>query len=105
MPLKSPPASGDPRFFHGDERRVEEHFVERTVALHRVEPVGDDVLGEAGVAADVPFGEAVEGFERDFAEDVAEVEVGFADVLDVAAANFAPVAFVALRHGWPPFLC
>ena len=39
----------------------------------------DDVLGQAGIAADVAFAEAVQHLRRHLAEDVAEVEIGVGD--------------------------
>jgi len=93
------PAAGDESFLTADEGGVELALVERAVDDDRFEVVGDDVLRERRVAADVSLFGCVEDLRVEEADHVAEVEIAIGELGHVLAADIAEIAFVAFGHG------
>ena len=83
----------------GDVGGIELPLVERTFDEQRWEVVGDDVLRERRVAANVALRRGVEHFGVEHADDVAEVEIAIGELGHVVAADVAEIAFVAFGHG------
>jgi len=97
--LQSLPASREESFLLANVGPVECAFVEWAFDDHRLKIVGDDVLGERSVAADVTLGAGMQNFGVEHADDVSQVEIAVGQIGDIMAADFAEITFVAFRHG------
>ena len=86
-------------FALADEGRIELPLVERAFDDDRLEVVGDDVLRERRVAADVALAGRVQHFGIEHADDVAQVEIAIGELGHILAAHVAEIAFVAFGHG------
>ncbi len=97
--LEPLPAASESRSRSDTYADVELPFVERAFDDDRLEVVGDDVLGERRIAADVPLGRRVQHLGVEHADDVAQVEIAIGELGHILAAHVAQITFVAFGHG------
>lgn len=102
--MQSPPGSAHTRFFGSHKRGIEKPLIEGAFAEHRGKAIIRNVLRERRVAAEATLRLQVKPFERNLVQSVPQVQVGYEHVLHVRTADFARVAFIALRHSNPPYI-
>ena len=96
--LQSPPCSRHEQLLLRHVGRIECLLGEWSLDPHRFEGGIDDELGDRWVAANVPFGRAVQLIRPDLAHDVAQIEIGVGDIFDVFSAHVTEIALFAFGH-------